>query len=216
MNDALFPVVEEMGRLNEHNFDQVMSNEITISDMAKDVAFNVSQSGYFFDISDMAVDTDIETQWAANTLFRVPQDNRWTTIWPDRLSTEFTSKDGGMFRVVVGGQWGSESITPGPPTSISSYLIFGLKVDGGIIPDSIIGDQDYAQSHDRMERGMAAQIGSFLIDFVVYLEPGNHTIEVAVNNTFLKDQARRTPLTSSPGVDAYVGAAEMFIWEMHR
>ena len=85
MNDALFPVVEEMGRLNEHNFDQVMSNEINISDMAKDVAFNVSQSGYFFDISDMAVDTDIETQWTANTLFRIPQDNRWTTIWPDRF-----------------------------------------------------------------------------------------------------------------------------------
>jgi hypothetical protein len=67
-----------------------------------------------------------------------------------------------------------------------------------------------------MERGLSGQIGPFLIDFTIYLEPGTHLIEVAVNNQFLKDEKRKTPLASSPSIDAYVANAELLIWEMHR
>ena len=62
--------------------------------------------------------------------------------------------------------------------SSSFYILlstFCLRVDGAIIPDSVIGDQDYGDSNSRMERGLSGQIGPFLIDFTIYLEP-EHTL----------------------------------------
>ncbi len=222
MNDALLPVVEEMGRLNEHNFSDDMQAELAITDMTTDVAFNVHSSSYVVDVSDKGSVPAIDTAWAANTLFRIPQSNRWTVAWPDKLTKTFTSTDGGMFRILAGAQWGSESIPAGPPTGpglsgtyVSSYLRYGLQIDGALIPDSVIGDQDYADSHAKMERGQCGQIGSFLLDFIIYLHPGVHTVEVVVQNLFLKDEERRSSDGASPS-DAYLGTAEIFIWEMHR
>jgi len=213
MNDVLFPVVEEMGRLNEHNFNQSMQAELSITDMQKDVAFNTANLSHTVDVSNLGEDTPIDNAWANGTLFRVPQNNQWVAVWPDRITKEIVSKDGGMFRIVAGGQWGSESIAV---PSISSYLLFCLRIDGAIIPDSVIGDQDYGDSNSRMERGLSGQIGPFLIDFTIYLEPGTHLIEVAVNNQFLKGEERKTPTDASPSIDAYVANAELLIWEMHR
>tara|TARA_Y100000310_G_scaffold308809_1_gene352291 strand:+ start:782 stop:1447 length:666 start_codon:yes stop_codon:yes gene_type:complete len=221
MNDALLPVVEEMGRLNEHNFSDDMQAELAITDMTKDVAFNVHSSSHVVDISDKGTEPNVDAAWTALTLFRFPQDGRWTAIWPDKLTKTFTSKDGGMFRILAGAQWGSERIAVGVATpmthpGISSYVLYGFQIDGALIPDSVIGDQDCFNSHKIMERGLCGQIGSFLLDFTMYLHPGVHTIEVAAQNVFLKDSARRTPDTDSPGVDLYFGSAEILIWEMHR
>ena len=212
MNESIYPVVEEMGRLNEHNFNQTMAAQLNISDLERDVAFNTIQEGYFIDVSDKNL-TAITTAWAGGHLHRIPQDNRWGVVWPSKLSKTFSSLEGGMFRIVAGGQWGSERIAV---VAVSSYLIYSLRVDGGIIPDSAIGDQDFAQEHAKMEKGQGGQLGAFLIDFTMYLGPGSHTVEVVVNNTFLKNEPRRTPLVSSPTYDAYVGSAEILIWEMHR
>ena len=221
MNDAILPAVEEMGRLNEHNFSDDMQAQLTLTNMSTDVAFNIIQEGYFVDVSDKGTEANVDAAWTAGTLFRLPQDGRWTPIWPEKLTKTFSSRDGGMFRLVSGAQWGSERIVVGVATpmthpGISSYIRLGFRVDGSIIPDSIIGDQDYASSHKIMEKGLCGQIGSFLADFTMYLHPGSHTVEVVAQNVFLKDSARRTPTTDAPAVDLYFGSAEILIWEMHR
>lgn len=213
MNDVLFPVVEEMGRLNEHNFNESIQSELTITDMSRDVSFNTANNHHTKDVSDLGAQGPIDNGWTTGTLFRIPQNNQWVAVWPDRITKEIISKDGGMFRIVAGGQWGSERIAV---DRVSSYLLFALRIDGAIIPDSIIGDQDYHESNDRMERGLSGQFGSFLVDFIISLEPGIHTIEVVVNNQFLKEEPRRTPTSTSPQIDAYVANSELLVWEMHR
>lgn len=211
MNDVLFPVVEEMGRLNEHNFDQSIQSELVITDLREDVAFNTTSSSHTKDVSDLGDSSDIDNGWDNNLLFRIPQNNQWVSLWPDKLRVEIISKDGGMFRLVAGGQLGSQLTTV---DDISSYLLFAFMVDGAIIPDSVIGDQDYLDSNQRMERGVSGQIGSFLLDYTIYLQPGNHIIEVAVNNQFLKNYERR--LVGGTKIDSYLANTEILVWEMHR
>lgn len=224
MNDAILPVVEEMGRLNEHNFNSDMQAQLALTDMSQDVAFNIScpytswSGSHVVDISDKGTEANIDAALAVSppTLFRIPQDNKWHALWPDKLSRPFTSRDGGMFRFLASGQWGSERMTQVP---VSSYFRFAFRIDGAIIPDSVVGDQDYFQSNDRMETGMAGQLGAFLLDFTLHLNPGQHTVDVVVQNLFLESEPRReigTAPTTQDKMDAYCGSAEIFIWEMHR
>lgn len=210
MNDAILPVVEEMGRLNEHNFSQQIKTELTVNDMEVDVAFNLLGDGHFIDVSDKGTEANITA--AGTSLFTIPQNNRWVAARPTTLSKSFTSKEGGMFRILASGQWGSERITK---QDVSSYLRFCFKVDGAIIPDSIIGDQDFSEAHVKMENGQSGQLGAFLLDFTMYLHPGAHIVELMVQNLFLKDAVRAYNALTDP-VDAYLGSVEIFIWEMHR
>jgi len=221
MNDTLLPVVEEMGRLNEHNFNSTMQTELTLTDMSNDVAFNIScpsiswSGSHVVDVSDKGTEANIDVALAAGSLFRIPQDNKWHALWPDKLSRSFISRDGGMFRFLASGQWGSERMTQVP---VSSYFRFAFRIDGAVIPDSVIGDQDYFQSNDRMETGLAGQLGAFLLDFTLHLNPGQHTVDVVVQNLFLEAEPRREigAPTVQNKMDAYCGSAEILIWEMNR
>mgnify|MGYP001309109821 CR=1 FL=1 len=203
MNDTLLPVVEEMGRLNEHNFSSTMSNEITITDMATDVAFKVAHGSKYIDVS--------TNNTGLTTLTRVPQNELWTPIHPTQLTKTFTSEDGGMFRLIAGGQY-SVDISAFASTS---YTLFGFRIDGAVLPDCIIGDQDYFSSDIHMEIGTSGVHDSFLLDFIVHLTPGIHKVEVVAQTRNIGGVKREGFGTTDPK-DLFIFSAEALYWEMSR
>tara|TARA_Y100000401_G_scaffold117515_1_gene126772 strand:+ start:1510 stop:2199 length:690 start_codon:yes stop_codon:yes gene_type:complete len=197
MNDVMLPVVEEMGRLNEHNFSNSMQAQLTLTDMSNDVAFNVDH-GYVF------VDVSSNPSGGAAGSQLIEQSQLWEKVHPDELSKRFSTADGGMFRFIASGQYTAVTSVVG---AVERYLQFGFKVDGTVLPDSIIGDLDVFESDSHMETGLSGLFGAFLLDFTLYLSPGIHTVDVVMKTDF-RDQIR--------DVDLYIYGAEAFYWEMAR
>lgn len=203
-DESLSFVVDEMGKLNEQNFSNSMQAELSITDMQRDVCFQ-GYSNYIF--------LDVSTNNTANPSNSViKQNNLWTAIHPDELSKTVESVDGGHFRLVAGGQYSV------PPTLLSStsYTLFAFRIDGAIIPDSVIGDQDHFSSDDHMEIGTSGAHDGFLLDLTIYLTPGIHTIEVVGRTNNLAGIRREGTGVSAPPDNLYVFTAEAFYWELFR
>ena len=60
-----------------------------------------------------------------------------------------------MFRLVAGGQYSvaQDAMGVGPDFSSSPYNLFAFRIDGAVLPDCIIGDQDFYNSDPHMEIG---------------------------------------------------------------
>jgi len=203
-DESLDFVVEEMGKLNEHNFSSAIKSELQITDMSSDVCFKGYSNSVFIDVS--------TNNTALPTLSKVKQNSLWTAIHPTYLTKEVTSTDGGHFRRVAGAQYSVADTN----VDSTSYTLFGFRVDGAVLPDSIIGDQDFFSSDDHMEIGMSGAHDSFLIDITIYLSPGIHTIEV-VGQTRNLVGIRREDNTGTPSPeDLYIFTAECFYWELFR
>lgn len=203
MNDSLLPVVEEMGRLNEHNFDSAMSGELTVSDMDRDVAFKTVHSDIVLEVS--------TNNTALLTLSKIPQNQLWTPIHAATLTKTFTSADGGMFRLIAGGQYSVES---GVFFTGTTYTLFAFRIDGAVLPDCVIGDQDFYNSDAHMEIGTTGTHDGFLLDFIVYLSPGIHKVEVVGQTRNISGNVRRK-LGAVP-LDLAIFTAEALYWEMSR
>lgn len=202
-DESLDFVVDEMGKLNEHNFSNVMKTELQVTDMAMDVCFKGYSNNVFIDVS---------ANNTANTSV-LKQNSLWTAVHPSVLTKQVTSSDGGHFRLLAGGQY---SVKPANPDS-TSYTLFAFRVDGAVLPDSILGDQDFFSSDDHMEVGSSGAHDSFLLDLTVYLSPGIHTIEV-VGQTRNLVGTKREDTTSLPVIpeDLYIFTSECFYWELFR
>lgn len=219
MNDALLPVVEEMGRLNEHNFNQTIKGELTLNtDLTRDVAFKVVNDFVLLDASPMA--PNLEPNKSTITKNQV-----WQEIHPDELTKDFTSVDGGMFRLIASGQFVTHPSSVSTVYPFPSYTRYAFKIDGAIMPDSIIGDQDYSQSHQYMEIGYAGLYGSFLLDFTIYLHPGKHRVAVVGWSSPSKGgdpdsipykTGGNTFPNNGDDDDIHIYSAEALYWEMSR
>jgi len=209
MNDSLLPVVEEMGRLNEHNFSGVMGGELDITDMDLNVAFKTVHSEVFIDVS---------TNNAAGLLAvtNIPQNELWTPIHADTLTKTFTSTDGGMFRLIAGGQYSIKSTPSGPDYDSSPYNLFAFRIDGAVLPDCIIGDQDFYNSDPHMEIGATGAHDSFLLDFIVHLSPGIHTVEVVCQTRNILGVKRKDLGATVRPIPLPIFTAEALYWEMSR
>ena len=203
-DESLDFVVEEMGKLNEHNFSGVMKAEIQLTDMAEDVCFKGYSNSVFIDVSTNNV-------FAAG-VSKVKQNSLWTVIHPAVLSKTANSSDGGHFRLVAGAQYTVQDTNP----DSTSYTLFAFRVDGAVLPDSVIGDQDFFSSDEHMEIGMSGAHDSFLLDLTIYLSPGAHTIEVVGQTRNLVGNRREDPTISPNPEDLYIFTAECFYWELFR
>ena len=202
-DESLDFVVEEMGKLNEHNFSGVMKAELQLTDMAADVCFKGYSNSVYIDVSGNLVGT------AGVSV--VKQNSLWTAIHPAVLSKTANSSDGGHFRLVAGAQYTVQDTNP----NSTSYTLFAFRVDGAVLPDSVIGDQDFFSSDEHMEIGMSGAHDSFLLDLTVYLSPGAHTIEVVGQTRNLVGNRREDPTAANPE-DLYIFTAECFYWELFR
>ena len=204
MNDTLLPVVEEMGRLNEHNFDTVLSSELSVGDMDLDVAFKVAHGETYVDVSDNDIIGNLPN------LTRISQSELWISVHPTILTKSFTSEDGGSYRLIAGGQYSSEK----PSSTTTAQTLFAFKIDGAVLPDSIIGDQDFYHADPHMEIGFSGQADGFLLDLIVYLAPGIHTVEVVAQTRNLVGVRRET--VAGVPQDLFIFSAEALYWEMSR
>ncbi len=202
-DESLSFVVDEMGKLNEHNFSNQMKAQLQITDMEIDVCFKGYSNYIFIDVS-----TNDTSQ---PNLSVIKQNSLWTAIHPTQLTKEVESVDGGHYRLVAGGQYSVPSTVRGS----TSYTLFAFRIDGSVIPDSIIGDQDFFSSDDHMEIGTSGAHDGFLLDLTVYLTPGIHTIEVVGQTRNIEGTKREVVGTSDPD-DLYIFGAEAFYWELFR
>lgn len=195
-------VVDEMGKLNEHNFNSAMQAELQLTDMERDVCFKGYSNDIVIDVSTNNV--------GLTTLSVIQQNNIWTPIHADELTKQVESEDGGHFRLVAGGQY---SVPETEPDS-TSYTLFAYRIDGGVLPDSVVGDQDFFSSDDHMEIGTSGAHDSFLLDLTVYLSPGIHTIEVVGQTRNIEGTRREEPGVGPDNL--YIFTAEAFYWELFR
>ncbi len=203
-DESLDFVVEEMGKLNEHNFSGVMKAELQLTDMAAGVCFKGYGNSVYIDVSGNLVGT------AGVSV--VKQNSLWTAIHPAVLSKTANSSDGGHFRLVAGAQYTVQDTNP----NSTSYTLFAFRVDGAVLPDSVIGDQDFFSSDEHMEIGMSGAHDSFLLDLTVYLSPGAHTIEVVGQTRNLVGTRRELAAPGAAPEDLYIFTAECFYWELFR
>lgn len=203
-DESLDFVVEEMGKINEHNFSGAMKAQLQLTDMAAGVCFKGYGNSVYIDVSGNLV--------ATAGVSVVKQNSLWTAIHPAVLSKTANSSDGGHFRLVAGAQYTVRDTNP----NSTSYTLFAFRVDGAVLPDSVIGDQDFFSSDEHMEIGMSGAHDSFLLDLTVYLSPGAHTIEVVGQTRNLVGTRRELAAAGADPEDLYIFTAECFYWELFR
>jgi len=235
MNDGLLPVVEEMGRLNEHNLSDSLKTELDpFSDLSPDVAWRTMlgrQSG--------TVDAAGMRYGAAfspgppnnNQISKLLLNRSWQNLFgPDDtlassewLYKQFFCEDGGFFRIVVGGQLVNPQADPATMTGSVrySYVQTAITLNDAVIPESVCGDQDYADSATNMETGFSGKALGFQIDICIYLSPGTHTVGLVARQDSPKLQFQWDVPTTPAERDAEALGfeainCEIFILEMAR
>lgn len=91
----------------------------------------------------------------------------WTVI----QSYSF-SHDGGVLEVLWSGQYEGNS-----DNNEVASLQTGIRVNGGTVPETVIGDQDSTVEGPSMELGLGGYFGGFTNHLAVRLPPGNYTVE---------------------------------------
>lgn len=209
LNDGLMPVVEEDGRLNETNINEDLATQLNReADLQDDVSFRIAHLQDFIDCSDLY---DGKPGWPGvpDVLYA---DKGWQVIpaaalydaitdQPGTLSYTFRSYGGDIY-IYATFQFsvGAISITD------LMYTKFGVRVDGAVLPISVIGDQDLGASGPTMESGISGRTMGVCIDHSISLNPGVHTIEIVADPRAMKAQDK--------DLRACFYSKELLIWEI--
>lgn len=205
-NDGFFPVVEEMGSLNEHNIADNIQGELNpFTDMDNDIAWRTifGRQAIPVDAADFRLGQAGSTGPEPVTRVQLVGTNRsWVDIFgPNEsipaaqwIKKQIISEDGGLFRIVAGGQIIDPREDPNDPNLVSAgsafpdhmrclfgyqrygYVKTAIKLNGTVVPESVCGDQDSFNSGTNMEGGFSGKAIGFQIDITIYLAPGTHTI----------------------------------------
>ena len=102
------------------------------------------------------------------------------------------------------------------PTTKAYGLNMGLMLDGALIPESLVGSGDITQENFRDDNneykgggGINGGRNAIVLDAVVYIPPGNHTIEIGV-------QDLRGALAEGAYNKLNISTSELFALELVR
>lgn len=207
-NDGLMHVVEEDGRLNEHNWNEDLKTQLTRgTDLADDVGFRVRQKTDEIDASYVYTGVGVyEPDF-------VEVNAGWTVI--PEMSTTVTTR-GGLMYVLCSMQIGSGDID----MEAVSFTRLAVRLDGAVLPLSVIGCQDFGAIGPWMETGMSGRLMGVDLDHTFPVTAGQHTIDIVADVrslTTLRSVPTSTVATNHP-TDVDLRAAfynkELVVWEI--
>lgn len=175
-NEALRAFAEEEGKLNEHNFSNAIAAAVAASDLEDDVAWKIGSVSEECDIHDGA---ESGSPGVYSNEAVIPATELWTQV--DGMSLIFVSTGAPHLFIFTGQHLQDDRVTLWATQATGAQ--FAIRVDGSVIPESVVGDLDYAQAGEFMERGMMAEALGFECRALVYLPPGLHVVDV-VGRTF--------------------------------
>ena len=232
INENFLPFVEESsGALNENNFDSDQAT-LTRSQLAEDVAFTLHHA--VPGASAMPSPTDYTNK---NNWVTLPNNSDWQTSTKAGMTLNLVARGGtvwicGSFQLLCGtGNIATDSSGDFEAWQKGFGFLAALKVDGVTINESLLGTGDSTNEYYRgykntgmiyIPTGAAAIAGPqagggisgarlpCVVDAVIELSPGPHTIEIAVMNI------RGTMRSASTDRNSYIANRELFALEMLR
>lgn len=170
--EGYVPYVNTLGRLGAHNFAGTISGELnTNTDLADDVHRRVGYVTVERDDDDRSVATqDVINRMTVQVM------DVWLPV--TQLTMVFSSR-GGTLDIHTDVQF-MRTPDNGNHTRSISYIQLGIMVDGTLIPESVIGDLDYAQSGQGMEVGMSGLAFGGCCSVRVPVTAGFHEVTTAV------------------------------------
>jgi hypothetical protein len=175
INYNLRAVKDELGRLNEHNIAGGAFSSRTHVD--PDFAIQINSSSQEFDpflnfgdgtgIGDYPAETAVPPAPYADDRITIDGSTEWQVIM---TATKFTSNS--LLWVLVSFQ--QQVYGPAPGTNPGG--LYALRIDGTIIDEVRTGGTD--RSNDPVGGVVSCQAYPYVLDLVIPLAPGSHTIEL--------------------------------------
>lgn len=168
------PYSELLGNINEHNLDasDISANANIEDDFDTEVFGSCGSVG---EVSDDALaamyNVGSTAAWAAVPGNRVPGARQWLQV--PSTSTSFYS-DGGRLRVQYRVAFRQGLIGTLRPAGVK----VGVRLDGGIISEGVIGGQDTGWESAAMEQGPLLDRHTPCREVTVPVSPGQHNLEV--------------------------------------
>jgi len=197
------PYVEELGHLDEENFDTDLKAQLTWEDMAVDVHRRIAAVQLINDDDDrLAVGVN---EWDVERL----------DIWVPILGMEvpFTSH-GGTLAISMSAQ----ALRPAGQRSLL-YSQYALEVDGTVIPETVMGDQDILYEGESMETGYEGTRYAVHLEAVVPVTPGDHIVRAVVRSQEGPTRYATNPDNLNNAADPYrvrkltLGSRELIVIE---
>lgn len=201
-DEGWMPFVEELGHLGPENFDLSMKSQLTWQDMAQDVhrRFSTEQENNNDDVR-----IGPPNEWST------PKKDTWVPI--EDLEKEFTSY-GGTLTVVASMQVLRDAGQRSP-----LYTQFAFELDGTVLAETVLGDQDQLYEGASMETGLEGTRYGVLLQATFPISPGTHIVRAV-----LKAQEGPTRYATNPDnlnnasdpypyEDVRVGSRELIVIE---
>jgi len=167
-DEGLRPFVDELGHYEDENFNESLKGQLVEASMATDVHRRIAIC---------AVENDDDDRTLPDFQFVVSVKDAWVPI--DDLEKPFTSFGGTLSLSSSMQVWRP----PGPSElggwkASNLYAQFAFEVDGSVITESVIGDQDTHFEGVSMETGMEGLVYSTSGEAVITITPGSHLVRV--------------------------------------
>ncbi len=173
LNAGFLPLVAGSGHLGEGNWQDDLSGQLNpVTEVADDVAYRYSfVQGTSYCGGPVA---------SATNELRVAVGPGWT-----RLGELVITRDveAGPVMVLASFQHGKSAPGDGNDTLASRAYVhvnYGIRVDGNVVPLSVVGDQDRGNAGDGMEFGIWNYLQGIDIFLILDVAPGRHTFELVV------------------------------------
>ena len=194
LNDGFLHVVEEDGAFGEQNFsDRTQAQWDRIADLEDDVGLRVVYQSEFIDCSEgVSLNADI-----------IQNTQSWEVI-PSTGDVMTLEKDfrGGPVYIIARIQQGAQELSDDQ----IAYVRLGIRLDGGLEPVLVNGDQDFYEEGENMEIGISGFGMGATIDGTLFVTPGKHTIDIVAQVRNLKNVTE--------DVTAQIFTKQLFVLEM--
>lgn len=174
--DAIQPVVEELaGALDEHNFSADLSGELTQNDYDDDVPWRYATASHLA-ADDLWGLRAVATADAAVDAIQAPYSTSWRAV-EGLDAVEIDLRETTPVHMVGGCEFWWDWTGIGDP-SIEMTVRWALRIDGSVYADAINGSQDYLNEGKLREMGYAGTCHAIMVESLINLTPGLHTIEL--------------------------------------
>lgn len=173
LNDGFLPLVAASGHLGEGNWQDDMSGQLNaVTEVDNDIAYRTSYVQATSYCGGPIASATNET--------RVAVGPGWTRVG---ALTRTLDVEAGPVIAVASFQHGKSAPGDGNDTLASRAYVhvnYGIRVDGNVVPVSVVGDQDRGNAGDGMEFGIWNYLQGIDIFVILDVPPGRHTFEVVV------------------------------------
>lgn len=172
-SDTWTPFAELLGSVDEHNISSATSTTADIEDDFDPACFGVYGTVGFVDNDALAAMYGVNTTaaYAPVTGNRVEGQRQWASI-PNTFADFYS--EGGKLRIQLRAAFRSGAgLHAGRPYTVK----IGIRVDGGLVTESVIGGQDIGSEASNMEQGIGINRHTQSPEVTVPISTGRHSIQ---------------------------------------